>query len=208
MIRSSICGIFGLLMLFGSGPSPAEASDRTTEVLARTGDTSICEEAPGLAGWLLGGSEVWSLERVLEARQNKPKVKAIVVGFFATWCEPCKVGLKLLQREALKAARSDVVFVLVAIPPFDTSVENYLKGLDVTLPTVKDKYGAIWERWTRSDSATGASSNLPRTVIIDAGQSLVAVFGAEGSDYASLVARALDDPSHRCRTNASNKAPE
>ena len=208
MTRSSVYGIIGLLVLLGSGPPPAEASDRKTEVLAKTGDTVICERAPGLAGWLLGGTEVWSLKRILEAQPSSRKTQAVVIGFFATWCEPCKDGLIQLQREAKNADRSDVVFVLVAIPPFEASVEDYLNALGVTLPTVKDKYGAIWERWTRPDSETDSSVNLPRTVIVDDAQSLVAVFGAEGSDYGALVARALDDPSRRCRTKTPAKATE
>ena len=188
----------GVICVLGLWESQIRAEDRKTEVLTSIGETTLCDRAPGLAGWLLGGKEIWSLERLLRRSRKGADVGGVVIGFFATWCKSCRAGLLLLQQESKKPGREAVVFVLVAIPPFPEPVADYLTALDVTLPTIEDKYGAVWEQWTKMHAENDSSTSLPRTVVVNSEQLLIGTLGAEGHDYSALIGRALDGLSTRC----------
>jgi len=204
MTKWNIC-YWLTILLIAIEPASVFAKNRKTEMLTRMGETKICQRTPGLAGWLLGGKQIWSLERVLSNKTDSRAVQAIVVGFFGTWCEPCRKGLKLLQKEAERTERQKVVFILVAIPPFDKPVGKYLKSINVTLPTIKDKFGAIWERWTKRRTDKMYSENLPRTAIINSEQMLIGAFGTEGRDYETVIRSALKNLSSQCKAQETEK---
>ncbi len=187
-----------VLCLFSATAGAQQTPPTRTKVLKTVGRTALCSPAPGLSGWRLDGKTLWSLARVLEDR--KAPVRGVVVSFFATWCAPCRAGLKALQRLEPYARRRGIAIVVVAVPPFpaDLDVAPYLKGLGVTLPAIRDKFGGIRDQWL-AQGRKAAKVALPRTVLINDARQLVAAFGIEGRDFGAVLRSAIDRVGSLCK---------
>jgi len=117
----------------------------------------VGEKAPGFVTTTLEGKRV-ALKEYWEQQGHK----AIVLSFFATWCQPCKEDLKYLQglQEQLRSRG----FLALAVHSQDPSVKaegikKFLDDLQVNLPVLLDEYGIIGKRY-------GVTA-LPCNVLID-----------------------------------------
>jgi peroxiredoxin len=119
--------------------------------------TQVGEKAPGFITSTLEGKRV-ALKEYWEQRGHK----AIVLSFFATWCQPCKEDLRYLQ--GLQGQLGSQGFQVLAVHTQDSSakaegVRKFLDGLTVSLPVLLDEYGIIAKRY-------GVTA-LPCNVLID-----------------------------------------
>jgi peroxiredoxin len=107
--------------------------------------TQVGEKAPGFITSTLEGKRV-ALKEYWE-QQGK---KAIVLSFFATWCQPCKEDLKYLQE--LQGRWQNQGLQVLAVHTQDPSakaegVKKFLDELQVNLPVLLDEYGIIGKRY-------------------------------------------------------------
>jgi peroxiredoxin len=117
----------------------------------------VGEKAPGFITSTLEGKRV-SLKEYWE-QQGK---KAIILSFFATWCQPCKEDLKYLQ--GLQEQLGSQGFQVLSVLTQDSSakadaVKKFLQDLGVNLPVLLDEHGIIGKRY-------GVTA-LPCNVLID-----------------------------------------
>ncbi len=176
-----------------AGPSSVEISsaDPGTVRLEHIGSHRRCERVSGLAGWVYGRNEVWSLEQTLRPAPSSHGTRGVIVSFFATWCKPCRKGIKVLQELAPTAGEHNVTTVLVAVPPYGPPLSEYLREFETDLLIIEDKFGGIWQQWTNSAPDSNTNNGLPRTVVIDGSRRLVAIFGQEAEDFAAKLLYAL-----------------
>jgi cytochrome c biogenesis protein CcmG/thiol:disulfide interchange protein DsbE len=73
------------------------------------------------------------------------KGTAIVLNFWASWCDPCKEEMPLLENnwKQLQAQGKNVVFLGIDFQESKTDAANFLKQQDVTYPTVLDASGSV-----------------------------------------------------------------
>jgi peroxiredoxin len=107
--------------------------------------TQVGEKAPGFITSTLEGKRV-ALKEYWE-QQGK---KAIVLSFFATWCQPCKEDLRYLQE--LQGRWGSQGLQVLAVHTQDPSakkegVKKFLDELGVNLPVLLDEYGIIGKRY-------------------------------------------------------------
>jgi len=119
--------------------------------------TQVGEKAPGFITNTLEGKRV-ALKEYWEQKGHK----AIVLSFFATWCQPCREDLKYLQ--TLQEQLGNRGFLALAVHTQDFSVKaegvkKFLDSLKVSLPVLLDEYGIIGKRY-------GVTA-LPCNVLID-----------------------------------------
>jgi peroxiredoxin len=119
--------------------------------------TQVGEKAPGFITSTLEGKRV-ALKEYWE-QQGK---KAIILSFFATWCQPCKEDLKYLQ--GLQEQLGSQGFQVLSVLTQDSSakadaVKKFLQDLGVNLPVLLDEHGIIGKRY-------GVTA-LPCNVLID-----------------------------------------
>lgn len=117
------------------------------------------------------------------ARQSR----RVALVYFATWCLPCREGLKKIAsgRDELAVAGTSVV--LVNVGERDTEMlMKYLQALSLEkMKSVVDPFG----RLTEGFSLTKENENmaLPRTLIVDSALKPIMMIGEEGDDYLRLL---------------------
>lgn len=143
----------------------------------------VGQHAPGLAGFALDG-KMWSFKRAVKSSASSTPIRAVVVSFFATWCEPCKHGLPIIRKQV--AAHPGALMVLVAKQEDAQKVRTHAAALGIAdLVVLPDPYNHV-------SKAYGVQA-LPRTFVMDASGVVRAVFLDEGPGFSEALGKALDD---------------
>ena len=92
------------------------------------------------------------------------KKRPVLLSFFATWCIPCRKELPLL--DSLSYVYEDIDFNYLAVgsenkPIKSGNIIKFKKDLNLTQNILMDKYGRVFEKFSKSGS-------LPLTVLISA----------------------------------------
>jgi thiol-disulfide isomerase/thioredoxin len=95
------------------------------------------------------------LHDLVAAQKGRP----VVINFWATWCEPCREELPLLQRLADRWHDQGLAVLTVAVADNLKRVEDVLWEASVNLPVIDDREQVISRSW-------GARA-LPTTLILD-----------------------------------------
>jgi|JI10StandDraft_1071094.scaffolds.fasta_scaffold72605_2 thiol-disulfide isomerase/thioredoxin len=110
------------------------------------------------------------------------KGKVVVLNFWATWCEPCRAEMPSLNALAQRHPHSLAVLA-VNYQEGEPRIRRYLQTVDIRLPILLDRDGAVAKAWTRRI--------FPTTVIVDAtGKPRFVVTGEydwAGPDAARLI---------------------
>lgn len=85
--------------------------------------------------------------------------KAVVLNYWATWCEPCRIEMPHLERAHTDLGR-DVAVIGINLKEGDALIRPYLAEQRITYPVLVDQDGAYWSRL----KLTG----LPSTYVLDA----------------------------------------
>lgn len=88
---------------------------------------------------------------------NDLRGQTVLVHFFATWCEPCRVELPALHRLAERAGAIRILAISVAEP--EARVRNFLDKMPLGFPILLDRDRAVARAWN--------VSALPTTYILD-----------------------------------------
>jgi thiol-disulfide isomerase/thioredoxin len=159
------------------GAEPA-AQSRLVEAL---GPLAVGKPVPSFAGWSVDGRMV-SLSLLLAPPRAEP-AEALVVSFFATWCEPCVRAMPMMQR-ALSASGPAVKGVLVAHGEDAAAVKPFLDARGVALPTILDPFLKLSQR-------LGVTA-LPRTFVVNRSGQVSAIFQHEGADFEEALLAAIE----------------
>ena len=115
------------------------------------------------------------------------KNQRVALVYFATWCIPCRVGLKEIaaHSDELTAAGTAVVLVNVGERENDLLMK-YLKGFSLEkTKTVVDPFGRLTEGFGLKKENENMS--LPRTIIVDSDSKPVLMIGEEGDDFIGIL---------------------
>ena len=69
--------------------------------------------------------------------------KAVVLNFWASWCEPCKREAKTLEQSWRSHRRQGLVVVGVDANDHDSDARRFMRAHGVTYPVVRDSNGSI-----------------------------------------------------------------
>jgi len=85
--------------------------------------------------------------------------RAVLLNFWATWCEPCRAEMPSLQALAQRHAADGLVALTVNYQESDLTIRRFLEKTPITLPVLLDRDGAASKAWT--------PRVFPSTVLID-----------------------------------------
>lgn len=128
-------------------------------VFSKGGDTTLDEAvakgerpmAPAVALPVLGADGQASLADY--------KGKVVVLNFWASWCEPCREEMPLLQRTHAKISSQDAMVLGVDTQDASSKALAFLKEVDASFPSVRDRDREYGRRF-------GVNA-YPETFIID-----------------------------------------
>lgn len=86
--------------------------------------------------------------------------RAVIVHFFATWCEPCREELPSLQRLSTRLDGKPVTVIAISVAEVPLRVRRFLQSTPVAFPVLLDEDRAVARAWE--------ISALPSTVILGA----------------------------------------
>jgi len=86
--------------------------------------------------------------------------QVLVVDFWATWCDPCREQLPVLDALAARYGASGLAVVGVAFDEERAAVEAFLAGTPVAFPV-------LWDRAGENLSSRLGIDRLPTTVLVD-----------------------------------------
>lgn len=150
-------------------------------VAARSPDTTIDDAlaraqpapAPGFALEVLASGDPGALAPAWEraARDGRVDLKElrgtpVVINIWASWCAPCRDEAPVLKRGWLAARQRGVLFVGLNMQDTVEDALDFLRGLRLDFPNVKDPTNKTSRRW----GATG----IPETFFISRDGDVVA----------------------------------
>jgi len=89
------------------------------------------------------------------------KGKAVVLNFWASWCQPCKEELPLLENtwKQLQAQHKGIVFLGINFQESRKDASRFLQQYGITYPAALDTDGSIANKYN--------VTSLPQTIFID-----------------------------------------
>jgi peroxiredoxin len=124
----------------------------------------FCFGPPGAAAaelqrWTGGGQPAFALPATSgsEVALESARGHAVLVHFFATWCESCREELPALNRLAKRDG--DVRLVAIAVADPDQRVQRFFATMPVDFPVLLDRDRAVAKAWQ--------VATLPTTFVLD-----------------------------------------
>lgn len=115
------------------------------------------------------------------------KSDRVALVYFATWCIPCRVGVKKLAENSAELQKHNVQVVLVNVGERDESMIQ--KWVGKTGATMFKLVGDPFKRTTEGFGLVGENQeiSLPRTIVLDKNIKPLFMLGEEGSDWPEVL---------------------
>lgn len=110
--------------------------------------------------------------------------RAVLINFWATWCEPCLQEMPSLQRLAYSRA-TEIKVLTVNVKDAQSAVERFLVQTGLQLPALRDSDGAIARQW--------GVRVFPSTILVDS-QGIVRSTVRGAIDWTGPAAQRLIQP--------------
>lgn len=147
------------LLIYGVS---TQAASRTLDELVARGQRPKAPEATRSLP-VLDGSGKGSLASL--------RGKVVVLNFWASWCEPCKVEAPLLERAQGGLERHDATVLGVTYLDASPDSASFVRHYHLTYPNLRDNDGAFAHSY--------GTDQLPESFIIDRDGHIVAVSRGE-----------------------------
>jgi thiol-disulfide isomerase/thioredoxin len=131
----------------------------------------------------------------LKELAKQKKYQRVVFSFFATWCIPCRDGLKIISDNSEELKKNGIMVVLVNVAEKD--LENYSRAkIEEWMRQngyLKDEWLLVFDKFSNSLSNFGLQKNgnteapLPRTLVADSNLRPLTLIGEEGDDYLQIL---------------------
>jgi thiol-disulfide isomerase/thioredoxin len=119
--------------------------------------------------------------------------RAVLLNFWATWCEPCREEMPSLQALARRHEADSLLVLMVNYRESEPGIRRFLERTPLALPVLLDSDGSAARAWTQRV--------FPTTVLIDrSGQPRHQVVGAvdwNGDEARQWVRELLAPPAVR-----------
>lgn len=116
------------------------------------------EHAPPV-GSMAPGFTLRRLEGTGSLKLSSLRGDAVVLNFWASWCEPCKSEAPVLQREWAKYHNKGVIFIGVDYHDLASDAREFIRVHGLTFPMLQDGSGNV--------TGSYGISQVPETYVLD-----------------------------------------
>lgn len=115
------------------------------------------------------------------------KCDRVALVYFATWCLPCREGVRILAKSKDQLAENKVGVVLVNIgEPDEKMIKSWVDKLGASgFTVVVDPFKRMTENFGMSKE--GVTISLPRTLVVDTNVLPTFMLGQEGNDWPQVL---------------------
>lgn len=111
--------------------------------------------------------------------------RAVLLNFWASWCEPCRAEMPSLQALAEREGAQRLVVLAINLKEPAEAIQRFVQGTQLRLPVVPDPQGDMARAW--------GVSVFPSTVLVGADGRVRAVVRGE-LDWTGATAQGLVAP--------------
>ena len=182
MIRVLLLAAFLTASLSFAAPASATTQDQSRKIEM---PQTISDSLPWFAIREFSDNMVPFTRAHLEKLAKKSDRTALV--YFATWCIPCRVGVKRLVENVDELNKNNVSVVLVNIGERDEgAIKKWLQKLNASVFTVViDPFKRLTEGFGLVKENEEIS--LPRTIVLDSAVKPLFMLGEEGQDWPQVL---------------------
>jgi len=118
-----------------------------------------------------------------------PKIKRVVLVYFATWCNPCAVGALKIKAAKETLRRNGVLTIFINVGETDlAAIRRWIKEFgDLGLPLVMDVKSQMVNTYGLTDPS--GRMLMPRTLVLDRSLKPLFLLGTEGDDFPEILWR-------------------
>ncbi len=138
-------------------------ADSATPTAGTAGSATQGSPAPALSAPRLDGAAAFDLAA--------ERGKLVLVDFWASWCEPCRRELPVLEALYKEHAAAGLVVVGVSLDEQRTDAETFLRQIQLTFPIVFDADRSLGKLWS--------PPKMPTVFLVERDGTIARVFEGE-----------------------------
>ena len=162
----------------------ADSSDAGIETIAVSefGSLKVGVELPSFNG-------LTSASDRLSSRSLIGNGRVVVVSYAATWCQPCRKGIPIIER--VVHADENVQAVYISLDKESFKVQRWAADLDIVSPIIVDKFNAIAKRHGVVGENGAQPTEIPLTIIVNEKGMVTQILTTEGNDFELKLLEAI-----------------
>ena len=172
--------VWALWIFLQISPLVAAPSETKTVSVSSIARLSVGEVLPSFNGQTMTGQRLSSRDIL---HQDVP----VVITYAATWCEPCRHGLPIIQETVQHGDKARLAIVVLDKEPM--KVRKWSSGLGLTSPIIVDRFNAVAKRHGIVQEDTPVE--IPVTIVATETGRIVEIFTSEGVDFETRLKQAI-----------------
>lgn len=158
------------------GIVPAESRELSMETVSvkEMGTLKVGTELPSFNGQTSVGGR-------LSSRNLIGNGQVLVVSYAATWCQPCRHGIPIIEH--VVHADETIQAVYIALDKESFKVQRWASELEIQSPVIVDKFNAIAKRHGVVAEQGDQPTEIPLTIIVNERGVVTQILTTEGTDF-------------------------
>ena len=174
-----------------------------TAIVTELGSLKVGEHLPSFNGQTSGGGR-------LSSRSVIGQGNVSVVSYAATWCQPCRYGIPIIER--LVQADGSVQAIYITLDTEIVKVQKWAEDIGIRSSIIVDRFNAIAKR--HGVIIEDQPREIPITIVVDGRGIISHIFTTEGSDFEMKLREAIESAtqqsieSERFKLHESESTPD
>lgn len=173
--------ILALLMYIQMSLLSAASPNAETVSVSSVASLTVGQVIPSFNGQTTAGQRLSSRDIL---NQGVP----VIITYAATWCEPCRKGLPIIQE--VVQGEDKARLAIIALDKEPMKVRKWSRDLGLTSPIVVDKFNAVAKRHGIVEDDTPIE--IPITIVANQTGQIIEIFTSEGGDFQDRLQQAIE----------------
>ncbi len=157
-----------------------------TDIVTELGILKVGQYLPSFNGQTSVGGR-------LSSRSLIGKGDVVVVSYAATWCQPCRYGIPIIER--MVQPDDSVQAVYIALDTEIVKVQKWAEDIGIRSSIIVDRFNAIAKR--HGVIIEDQPREIPITIVVDGRGIISHIFTTEGFDFEIKLREAIESASQR-----------